>query len=70
MNKRFKWTVQIEIDETWVADGFELTADRVQDMLLSELSYAREDEVSARVLRAPSPAAIRRAQGYSTESAA
>ena len=24
---KFKWTIQVEVDETWVADGFNLTDD-------------------------------------------
>ena len=64
--RRFKWTVEIEVDEKWVADGFDLTEERVVDMLQNDLRYAYESEVGARVLKAPSKKDIRVAQGYTT----
>ena len=62
--KRFKWTVEIEVDEKWVADGFDLTNDNITDRLQSMLPFATSDEVSGKILRAPSKKAIRKAQGY------
>lgn len=32
-SKFFKWTVEIEINEIWVADGFEVTADGIKEMI-------------------------------------
>lgn len=66
--KKFKWVVEFTVDETWVADGFELTAERAMDMLMHDLGYAREDELGTRVLKAPKPEVIRKAQGYSEAS--
>ena len=65
-SKRFKWAVEIEVDEKWVADGFDLTEERVIDMLQNDLRFAYESEVGARILKAPSEKAIRIAQGYTT----
>lgn len=70
--QRFTWTatIEIEVDRVWVADGFELTPDRLNRMLARmieyELGYATPDEVFARgsVTAAPSADAIRAAQGY------
>jgi hypothetical protein len=61
---RFKWTVEFEVDETWVADGFDLTDERALQMLANDLSYAYGHELGAKVLKAPKPEAVRKAQGY------
>lgn len=63
-NKRFKWTVEIEVDETWVEDGFDLTDERAKEMVMSDLRYAYGHEISCKVIAAPAPAEIRKAQGY------
>ena len=62
--KRYKWTVVFEIDETWVADGFDLTDERAQDIIAHALPYAYGHELGAKVIDAPDPNDIRRAQGY------
>jgi hypothetical protein len=59
----FKWTIEIEIAECWVADGADLTDDQVQDMIETRFGFATSDEVKARVIKAPPKAAIRKAQG-------
>lgn len=66
MNRKpqtFKWTIQIEIAERWVADGFNLTDEQAQDMIEQRLSCATPDEVKARVVRAPSASALASAKG-------
>ena len=63
--KFFKWTVQFQVDESWVADGFDLTDERAMAMLNSTLPYAYESELRAKVTAAPNHKAIRKAQGYS-----
>lgn len=63
---RFKWTVEFEVDELWVADGFELDDERAADMLLNDLRFARGDEVAAKVIKSPDKAQIRKIQGYSS----
>lgn len=62
--KFFKWTVEIEVAEVWVADGFDLDDDRAQGMLERELGWAYSHELRSTVLSAPDPAEIRKAQGY------
>ena len=64
--KRFKWTVEFMVDETWVADGFDLTSDRAKAMIETALPFAYEHETKATVISSPSPEEIRDArQGYS-----
>lgn len=60
----YRWTVEIQVDAVWVADGFEMTDDRIERMLMNELSSATEYEVAGRVLTAPDPDRIAREQGY------
>ena len=62
--KRFKWIVEIEVDEKWVADGFDLTEDNIINRLQDMLPFAISDEISGKILKAPSKKAIRVAQGY------
>jgi len=61
--KFYAWTVRIEIDAVWVADGFNLTAERMHAMLAQHLSSAGSEELRAKVIKAPDPKAIRREQG-------
>lgn len=63
-NKFYKWTVEIEVNEVWVADGFEVTAERIQEMLQESIGFSYESETRVRVTRAPKPEAISLAQGY------
>lgn len=62
--KMYEWTVRIRVTGTWVADGFDLTADRMQAMVLSDLRYAHDHEIECEVVKAPAAADIRREQGY------
>jgi hypothetical protein len=62
--KRFKWVVEIEVDEKWVADGFDLTNENITDRFQDMLPYATSNEVSGKILKAPSKKAIRVVQGY------
>lgn len=60
-----KWTVEFEVDESWVADGFTLTDERALDMLSHDLQWAIVDtELSARVVKAPSEDRIAKLQGW------
>ena len=62
---KLKWTVEFEVEDVWVADGFELTDERALDMLSHDLSSAIIGmELSAKVISAPTPEEIRRLQGY------
>jgi hypothetical protein len=62
--KRFKWVVEIEVDEKWVAGGFDLTEERMMRMLQDGLCFSYSNETGAKILKAPSKKAIRIAQGY------
>lgn len=62
---KFKWTVEFEVDEVWVADGFVLTSERALDMLSSDLGWADiSSELSARVVSHPDLESVAKAQGY------
>jgi hypothetical protein len=61
--KYYRWTVEIEVHETWVEDGFDLTPKNVHDRVHALLPNAYGHEVRARVLSRPPRAAIRKAQG-------
>lgn len=63
--KKFKWTVEFEVAEAWVEDGFDLTDERALDMLSNDLRWANiGTELGAKVIKAPSPKVIRKVQGY------
>lgn len=68
-NKFYKWTVEIEVNELWVADGFQIDADMVQEMIQGRIGYSYEHETRVRVVKAPSVDEIRKAQGYEPVSA-
>lgn len=61
--KKFRWTLEIEIDETWVADGFDLTDQRAHDMLCAALGYAASTEIRCRVTKRPPMADVNIVQG-------
>ena len=58
-----KWTVEIEIADVWIADGFRLDAVELADALDSELlgGFAQEGEIICRVVKEPTQAAINQA---------
>lgn len=60
---KLKWTVEFEVDEAWVADGFDLTDDRAKDMLARDLGWAYGHELGAKVIKKPDPKIIRELQG-------
>lgn len=61
--KTFKWVVEFEVTQSWVEDGFNLTEDRANNMLGSELPYAYGSEYKARVIKSPSAELISKIQG-------
>jgi len=63
--KFYKWTIQIEVAETWVEDGFDITPENVHDRLGNLLPYAYGSEFRAKVLTAPKDEEVAKAQGYS-----
>lgn len=62
--KTFKWVVEFEVDEKWVADGFNLTNLKVTGMLEDKLPFASGAEFKATVIKAPDFKLIRKTQGY------
>jgi hypothetical protein len=71
-SKMFKWVIEIEVDETWVADGFNLTNERARSMIQDHISgcgafMVYDNEVRAKVLQAPDARSIRVVQGYEDE---
>jgi hypothetical protein len=62
--KWFKWTVELAVEQSWVADGFNLTEERAQEMLADTLPGAYNSELKAKILAAPPLAEILRKQGY------
>lgn len=67
---KFKWTVEFEVDECWVADGFELTDERALDMLSHDLGWANVNtELGAKVIKSPDQEKIAHAQGYQSAAA-
>jgi hypothetical protein len=61
---KFKWTIEFEVTESWVEDGFEITEERALDMLANALPYAYGSELKAKVVKAPAKDLIRKTQGY------
>lgn len=62
--KMYKWTVEFEVAPVWVADGFDMTDERAQNMLREDLSLSSSSEVTARVIKAPKATDIAREQGF------
>jgi hypothetical protein len=64
MADKFKWVVEFDVDESWVADGFDLTDERAKEMIERALPYSYASETNAKVLKAPSQRSIMEKQGY------
>ncbi len=62
---KLKWTVELSVDESWVADGFDLTEERAGEMLAGALPYAYNHELDARIIKAPDALRVAQLQGYS-----
>lgn len=61
-----KWTVEIEVDDTWVADGFDLTTERMHDIMTRAMSFAYSEEIACKVIARPDDEVIATLQGYPT----
>lgn len=59
----FKWTVEFEVTENWVEDGFNITEKRANDMIANALPHAYGSEYKATVIKAPNPKIIAKVQG-------
>lgn len=69
MTKRYKWIVEFSVDASWVADGFNLSAERAKEMLAHNLRGAFGHEIGARILAAPQSRDIAKEQGFSSVKA-
>jgi hypothetical protein len=66
----FTWIVRFDVAPEWVADGFSLCDERALEMLSRETSGCMSTELAARVIAAPAPGRIVRAeQGYPKQGA-
>jgi len=61
--KTFKWVVEFEVTENWVADGFNIDKDRALDMLEEALPHAYGYELAAKVIKSPEAKLIKKVQG-------
>lgn len=64
-----KWTVEIAVAETWVEDGFDITDERMHDIMTSTLSWAYGHEIACKVLTRPPDEDVAKAMGYPTVKA-
>lgn len=64
MGQRIKWVIEVSVDKSWVADGFDFTKQRARDMVGHALPMANGNEYDARILAKPDPLTVRRIQGY------
>ena len=62
--KTFKWVVEFEVSEDWIADGFNLDQNRATDMIATALPFANSTEFKATILKAPFATLINKIQGY------
>ncbi len=63
---KLKWTVELYVDDNWVADGFDLTDERAKGMLAKALPYSYNSEIDAKVIGRPAARRVARLQGYPT----
>ncbi len=64
MKTKFTWTFSVTVDEIWVEDGFNPDADRIHDMVASDLGYACGHEIQVKLIKDANQAAVAKAQGY------
>ena len=62
--KKLKWIVELSVDQSWIADGFNLTKERAHSMLAHDLCYAYDYELKAKIISAPSDKEIAKLQGF------
>ncbi len=66
--RTFRWVVELEVAECWVADGYNPDDEDILMMLATRLGWADFGrELGARVLRRPDQAEVRRVQGFHDE---
>lgn len=66
--RKLKWLVEFSVDLLWVADGFDPRGQEgdqmFKDMLADKLGWAYENELGAKIIKAPDQAKVKRIQGY------
>lgn len=68
MTKTYKWTVEFEVEDTWIQDGYDLTDERAHAMIAKDLAWAYGHELKARVIKSPSKDELLKEQGYTVEN--
>lgn len=59
-----KYIIEIQIANTWIADGFNISTNQdVKDLLRQLLPYAYDHEVKGKVIHKPDIKVIKRLQG-------
>jgi len=66
---KLKFTVEFEIDESWVADGFNPDDDQAKEMLARRLAYAQGHEMRARVIKPIDQSRAAKLMGYGSVAA-
>lgn len=61
---KLKFVCEFEVDESWVADGFNPDDERAKDMLAHTLPHAHGSELKARVLVPIDQEKAAKLQGY------
>lgn len=60
----YEWECMVRVHASWVADGFNLTAERLHAMVNGDLGGAYTWEIEAEIVDAPATAEILSEQGY------
>lgn len=63
-NQWFKWTVEIEVNGIWVRDGFELTEERLKEIVSQQLPFSYDNETRVRIVKSPDQKRIKESQGH------
>lgn len=66
----FRWTLEVDVDEQWVADGFDLTREATREAMINAvLGSAHPLERSIRLVDGPADEDVARAQGFKSVEA-
>ena len=59
---KFKWTVEIEVADVWVADGYEVNAENLKDAILGYGLRPRPGEIRVKIIKKPSKKRLKKIQ--------
>lgn len=62
--KFYEWTIKIRVAANWVADGFDLDAERAHGLIYNHLNFAKGSEIQTEIVEAPSFVELMKEQGY------